>query len=705
MEIPREEKNKPTLLYVEDDSVTRKMIALLISRRVPDVNLLTAEDGQAGLESFRSHLPDIVVTDVNMPRMDGIRLAREIKKLDKDTRIIILTADSDINRMLDAIAIGINHYVMKPINHAKLLAAITACVTAIEQERQLRVQGEFIRKLSSVVEQSPVSIMITDTGGVIEYVNPRFTRLTGYSSEESVGNNPRMLKGGETTPEEYRRLWETIAGGREWWGELRNRKKSGDYCWVSASISPITDASGKITHFISFQEDITERKQAQETIRQMAYYDALTGLPNRYFFQKLLHTAMAQAQRHDRMLAVLFLDLDHFKNVNDTLGHPAGDQLLQAASHRLRECCRREGDTVARRGGDEFIVLLPELEDIQEPARVAQRIIDAFSQPCNIAGHELTISTSIGVSIFPLDGSDPETLIKKADMAMYRAKEGGRNCYHLYMPIMDAQAIERQILENSLRKALELKEFILCYQPKVNIQTGRIVSVEALVRWQHPELGLVPPSQFIPLAEETGLIVSLGEWVLRTACTQNRAWQDAGYPPMRIAVNCSPNQFQGHDLSDTVAKILEETRLEPHWLELEIPEITLQRNDERTLHILRRLSEQGVHISIDDFGTGYATLRSIKKLPIDTLKLDQSFVADITTSPTDAAVATALIRMARSLKIDIVVEGVETEEQRQLLETFDCSEMQGYFFSKPLPAKELGLLLEKQANGVAGILP
>lgn len=702
MEIVQKERYKPTILYVEDDGVTRKMITLLITRKLPDVTLITASNGREGLAEFEKHAPDIVVTDVNMPEMDGIRMAKEIRKSSKDTRIIVITADSDINRILDAIAIGINHYVLKPINHAKLLGAITAGIADIEQERQLRVQAEFIRKLSRVVEQSPVSIMITDTAGTIEYVNPRFTRLTGYDYGEAVGNNPRLLKSGETAPEEYRRLWETITAGKEWWGEIHNRKKNGELFWVSASVSPITDAAGKITHFISFQEDITERKQAQETIRQMAYFDALTGLPNRPFFQELLHSALAQAQRHNRTLAVLFLDLDHFKYVNDTLGHPVGDQLLQGAAQRLRECCRREGDTVARRGGDEFIILLPELDDPQEPVRVAQRIIAAFAHPFLLADHKLTIGTSVGISVFPHDGSDPETLIKKADMAMYRAKEGGRNRYHLYTPVMDAQAFERLAMENSLSRALANREFFLCYQPKVNIKTGRIISVEALVRWQHPELGLLPPGQFIPVAEETGLIGPLGEWVLRTACAQNKAWQDAGYPPMRLSVNCTAKQFQMLDLSDIVENALRETRLDPRWLELEIPEILMQRNEERILRTLCRLNELGVHIAIDDFGTGYATLRSIKKLPIDTLKLDSSFVTNITTNPADATIAAALICMAHNLRLDIIAEGVETEEQRQLLESLNCSEMQGFFFSRPLPAEELGRLLDRQERPFQG---
>jgi diguanylate cyclase (GGDEF)-like protein len=391
---------------------------------------------------------------------------------------------------------------------------------------------------------------------------------------------------------------------------------------------------------------------------------------------------------------VLFLDLDHFKNINDTLGHPIGDQLLQAVAKRLMDCCSREGDTVARRGGDEFIILLPELKDVNGAVRVAQRIIEAFSLTFILLEHELSISTSIGISISPTDGCDPETLTKKADMAMYRAKEGGRNRYHLYTPATDTQAFERLALETSLRKAFERQEFLLHYQPKFNITTGRVISVEALVRWRHPEMGLVMPTQFIPLAEETGLIGPLGEWVLRTACAQNKAWQDAGYPAMRIAVNLSPKQFQLLNLAEMVVKVLADTRLAADWLELEITENIMLRNEEAIIQSLHRLSERGVHISIDDFGTGHSTFSYIKKIPINTLKIDQSFISEICSNLSDEAIATAVITMAQSLNLNVIAEGVETEEQRKLLESLNCSEMQGNYFSRPLPADELRKFLD-----------
>ncbi len=685
----------PSFMYVEDDDITRKMVMLMVGAKFPDLAVIVAKNGLEGLELFKSHKPEIVLTDVRMPLMDGILMAREIKKLRKETRIIIITADCDINRMMEAIDIGINHYVMKPINKTKLVAALEACVNSIRQERQVREQGEFIRKLSRVVEQSPVAIMITDTTGRIEYVNPKFTHLSGYTTAEALDNNPRILKSGETPPEEYKRLWGAIVEGQEWRGELHNRNKAGELFWVSSSISTITDGEGKITHYISFQEDITERKLAEETIRRMAYFDSLTSLPNRHFFLELLQKSLAQAQRYKHLLGVLFLDLDRFKYINDTLGHHVGDQLLQAVAQRLKECCRREGDTVARCGGDEFMILLPKLDDVQETVRVSQIIIDAFANPFVLPEHQLDISTCIGISIFPDDGSDPETLIKKADMAMYRAKEEGKGKYHLYLPSMDSRAFERMALENDLRKALEQEDFVLCYQPKVNMVTGRIVSVEVLARWLHPEFGLVPPTQFIPLAEETGLILPLGEWVLRTACAQNKAWQQAGYAPVRVAVNFSLRQLQQLNLGEVVEEVLDDTGLAPCWLELEVKENIMLQDEGVTLVTLRRLRDLGIHIAIDDFGIGCSNISHMKKLPVDTLKLDQSLIRAIDTDHSNQVFAGGLIRMARSLNFNVAAEGVETKKQQELLKSLECDEVQGYLISRPLPPEELEKLLEK----------
>jgi diguanylate cyclase (GGDEF)-like protein len=566
MDTAADEKNTVTLLYVEDSQAIRELVALLITRKFPQLKLVLAENGKEGFDCYTKLRPDIILTDIRMPVMDGIQLAGKIKALDKGAKIIVITAFSDADSLVECINLGIYHYVLKPIKTEKLTAAIEQCLNDIQKERQLRQQNEYIL--------------------------------------------------------------------------------------------------------------------------QMAYYDSLTGLPNRQLFKEVLNQALAHAQRHKRSLAVLFLDLDRFKVINDTLGHAVGDQLLQAVALRLRQCCRREEDMVSRRGGDEFIVLLPDLNSMQEAVNVARKIIDAFALAFIIPGHELFIGTCIGISLFPNDGADGDTLIKNADMAMYCAKEQGRNRYHLYDPSLEEQAAWRHDMENSLRMAQQKGELFLNYQPEVNVKTGRVFSVEALLRWQHPEMGLVLPKQFIQLAEETGLIMTIGEWVLRTACAQNKAWQVARYPHQRVAVNLSPRQVQSDDLADMVENVLRETRLAPRWLELEVTEEMLLQDVETVIRTLRRLSDLGVHISIDDFGTGYSSLSYIKKLPIHTLKIDQSFVSDITVNPDDSAIARAIITMAKSLRLNVIAEGVELEEQLRFLYTLNCSKMQGHFFSSPVRAEE-----------------
>ncbi|CAM4420713.1 EAL domain-containing protein [Paenibacillus alkaliterrae] len=438
--------------------------------------------------------------------------------------------------------------------------------------------------------------------------------------------------------------------------------------------------------------DITERKRAEETIKHMAYHDALTGLPNRSLFYNRLSYAMLHAKIHNLMLAVMFVDLDRFKLINDTLGHSVGDFLLQAVAERLQNCLR-EVDTLSRQGGDEFTVIIEKIAK-EEAAHVAQRILYSFSQPFLIEGRELFITPSIGVSLYPADGHDIETLVKNADTAMYHAKEQGRNNYQFYTSDMNKMITKKMMLENALRKALERQEFTIFYQPQVSIQTNKMIGMEALIRWQHPEMGLISPTEFIPLAEETGLIVPIGEWVLRTVCSQNKAWQAAEYPPVRISVNLSARQFQQGNLADTLSRILQETRLEPQYLELEITESIIMQNIEKTIATLNELKLMGVQISVDDFGTGFSSLSYLKHFPVDTLKIDQSFVWDINICPKDTAIVTTIINMAHNLQLKVIAEGVETQEQFTFLKQQQCDEVQGYLFSKPLSCEEAEKMLQ-----------
>ncbi len=434
---------------------------------------------------------------------------------------------------------------------------------------------------------------------------------------------------------------------------------------------------------------ITERTQAH--LYRLAHYDALTGLPNRLLFRDRLNQAMSQAHRNERLVAVMLLDLDRFKAINDTLGHSVGDLLLKAIALRLGASVR-EGDTVARLGGDEFVVILPDISYIRDAAAVARKILDLLHEPFELRGHEVFVTTSIGISIYPFD-EDIESLIKNADTAMYQAKERGGNNYHFYTADMNAANMRRLALENGLRRALERNELALHYQPQVDITSGAIVGVEALLRWHHPELGMIPPADFIPLAEETGLIIQIGAWVLRSACAQNRAWQSAGYPPMLVTVNLSARQFGEMELLDTVHDALHDAGLEPHYLELELTENVLMQHTQTTITVLDQLHARGIRLSVDDFGTGYSSLSYLKRFPIDTLKIDRSFVCDINADADDAAIVKAITAMGHSLDIRVVAEGVETEEQLQFLRELRCNEVQGFYFSPPVPAAEVEHLL------------
>ena len=570
----------------------------------------------------------------------------------------------------------------KPMRMVGAMLDITERMQAAEQTR----------KLSSAIEQTADSVVITDRAGVIEYVNPAFEAITGFPATEALGRKPNILKSGEHDDAFYRDLWNTILHGEVFRAAFVNRRKDGVLYHEEKTITPLRDAAGTITHFVSTGKDITERVRAEGQLSYLAHHDALTGLPNRTLFNDRLEQAMIEAERHERLLAVVFLDLDRFKDVNDTLGHEAGDLLLKGVAERLLGAVRR-GDTVARLSGDEFTLVLADMSHVDDAARVARKILDVFAQPFHIAGRDLFVSASLGLTLFPFDTRAAQELLRYADVAMYRAKEAGRNSYQFYTAEMTTKAVERIGMENDLRLALKRGEFVLHYQPIVSCSDGRIIGVEALVRWQSPDHGLVPPLRFIPLAEETGLIEPLGEWVLHTACAQLGRWKSAGFPELRMAVNISVRQFRRGGLAQVIAQALTAAGIAPRQLELEITESVLAQGKEAE-ELLREVSATGVQFSIDDFGTGYSSLSYLKRFPIDTLKIDQSFVRDIPGDANDSAIAMAIIVMAHSLDIGVIAVGVETAEQRLFMKRHGCNAMQGYFFSRPLPAEELTLLLE-----------
>jgi diguanylate cyclase (GGDEF)-like protein/PAS domain S-box-containing protein len=676
--------------------------------------------------------------------------------------------------------------------------------------------SEAVKRLNlqaAALEAAANAIVITDFHGTIMWVNHAFTTMTGYSNEEVLGQNPRMLKSGEQPDNYYAEMWSTISLGKVWQGELVNRRKDGttyteemtitpiaqnvgqanwshfiaikqditerkraeeelyrahqmlqtilntipqrvfwkdrnctyvgcnrafateaglnnpaeiigksdfelawsgtadryraddklvmeqgsaklnfdetqsrpdgSLLWLRTNKLPLWDREGKVIGVIGTHEDITERKVAEERVQYLAYYDALTGLPNRTLLQDRLTKALASARRRKDKVALLFLDLDGFKTINDSLGHSVGDLVLKQVAERLMKWAR-EQDTVARVGGDEFLIVLTSVKDIPDAAVAAERLMNTMTAAYVVQGHSLGISCSLGISIFPEHGADSETLIKDADAAMYCAKENGCNNFRFFTKDMNAQAVERLTLENGLRLALEKKELFLAYQPQMDIATRRVTGLEALLRWQHPELGLVPPDKFIRIAENSGLIVPIGEWVLRTACSQTRKWQDEGLLAVPVAVNVSAVQFRQASFCELIGRVLRETGLAPQYLELELTESLLLSNAHVTFTVLQDLRAMGVKLAIDDFGTGYSSLSYLKQFPVGKLKIDRSFIRDVAVNPDDAAITTAIISMARSLSLKVIAEGVEDEAQMTFLRAHQCDEIQGYYFSKPL---------------------
>jgi diguanylate cyclase (GGDEF)-like protein/PAS domain S-box-containing protein len=674
-----------SVLYVEDDEDIRDQLVHFLKRRVGALHVAT--NGHEGLLAFDAHKPDIVVTDILMPVMNGLQMAEKIKRLSSATPIVVTTAFNETKFFLQAIDIGVDKYVIKPVNTDALGDILLQCAHTILTEVERRLSA-------TVFDNSSDAIMVSDHKNRIISVNSAFCEITGYAREEVLGKDPKMLSAGRQQREFYLELWNSLGETGKWSGEIWNRRKTGELYPEWLSISTVKNNHGGITHYVGIFSDITERKQAEERVRHLAHYDALTDLPNRTLFHDRLQQALIQALRSHEQVAVMFIDLDRFKVINDTLGHCVGDLLLQAVAQRLTNCVR-QGDTVCRQGGDEFVILLPTIIHAEDAALVAQKILDSVIQPYYLENHELHISSSIGISFFPNDGTSAEILMKNADVAMYRAKDLGRNNYQFYLAVMNERSFERLALETSLRRAIEHGELELYYQPLVGTNDGALIGMEALVRWHHHDLGLILPSQFIPLAEETGLIVSIGEWVLRTACTQAQAWCKQGYGQLRMSVNLSARQFRQPDFVGSVRAIIKDSGFDPHYLELEVTESMLMHNIEDNIITLNELKTMGIRIAVDDFGTGYSSLSYLKRLPIDTLKIDRSFVGEVIENRDDAAIVEAIISMAQSLMLKVIAEGVENQEQQIFLEAHRCDEMQGYYFSHPLPANQFVELLKR----------
>ena len=550
-----------------------------------------------------------------------------------------------------------------------------------------RQTEEKLRLSATVLEHIADGVMVIGVDGKIVAINPAFTQITGYTEIEALGQDSSLTSSPRHDQEFYQAMWRELTASGFWRGELWNMRKNGEMYLEWLTVSAVRDDLGVITHYVGVFSDITKVKESQEKLDHMAHHDPLTSLPNRLLFHDRLHHALARAARSSEQLAILFIDLDRFKNVNDTLGHHVGDELLKQVASALEQRLR-EGDTLARLGGDEFIVLLEDVDGGLGAALVAEKLMAMFEQPFLVSDYELFVTGSVGISLYPNDALDLNMLIRNADVAMYQAKARGRNGYQFYAPSMTGEGVERLRLEAMLRRSIEKNEIFLNYQPQVEIDTGRLIGVEALVRWENPELGVVPPVRFIPIAEDTGFINQLGKWVLFESCRQMVRWQEAGLHVPKIAVNLSVKQFERGSIVNMVADILKETGLEPHRLQLEVTESVIMNTGD-ALVFINDLHSIGVGLAIDDFGTGYSSLAYLKRLPVQTLKIDRSFIKDISTDVNDEAIAIAIIQLGKSLNLSVIAEGVETEEQAAFLLRHGCNKAQGYFYSRPVLAEAL----------------
>lgn len=562
---------------------------------------------------------------------------------------------------------------------------------AVHQAGEMRAEAQ-LRLYSRVFTNASEGMTITDAQANIVAVNPAFCEITGYAATDVIGKTPAILNSGRQGKDFYREMWAELLRHGQWQGEIWNRRKDGGIFPEWLSISSVLDEQGKVSHYIGVFADISERKQSEARIQHLAHHDALTGLPNRLLLEDRMTQGMLKSKRAGKSMAVIFIDLDRFKNINDTLGHEVGDNLLVQASQR-GQAILRDTDTLSRLGGDEFVAVLPELGHRNDASQVARKLLAMLCQPYLLAGHELTVSASAGIALYPEDGQSASELMRKADAAMYRAKEEGRNTFRFFSAEINTASLGDLLLENELFGALERGELEMYYQPKVDARDGRIVGAEALMRWRHRKQGMIPPARFIPLAEASGLINVFGEWAIETVCRQQRHWREAGVPVLPVAVNISAQQFAQQDLPELVAKVLQEHALAPRLLELELTESSLMRNATKASGVLEVLRRMHVHVAIDDFGTGYSSLSYLKQFPVHTLKIDHSFVNEIDEHGERIKLASAIIAMAHELDLSVVAEGVETEAQRAYLLAHGCDQFQGYLFGLPMTAGEYGELL------------
>lgn len=696
-------REKRLVLVADCDASVRLQLRKVLEQR--GFIIEEADNGANAMSAFERLGPDIVMIDVMLPDIDVFTLYNRMRSLSGDNAIpvLIMVGQDDADSIMRGYEAGITDFITKPVNLTILSYRMLYMLRTNKAFSSLYKSEARLVRVQSIAH---VGNWEWDVQADKFYCSEEFYRIFGIDSLSFDGKYLSLLNFVHPADREFvnTSIKEALNEKKLYSIDHRVLLPDGTERTVHAKGEAIFNGSGAANWMVGTVQDITDRKRTEEQIRYLAYFDGLTGLPNRTLFKEHLERAMLYATRHNKMIALLFLDMDRFKNINDTLGHDAGDKLLKEMAGRLKTSVRKtdsvshEGPelvgTVSRLGGDEFTILLSDIVQIQDVSRVARRILEALAFPFLLDGNEIVITASIGISIYPNDSTDIVNLIKDADTAMYRAKELGKNNFQFYTQSMNDKAFELLVMEGQLHKALEREEFFLHYQPQVDIRTGRIIGVEALVRWQHPELGMVSPASFIPLAEETGLIIPIDEWVLKTACSQNKKWQTAGLSPIKISINLSAKHFVRINLMETIAKIVNDTGMDPHYLDLEITEGVLIKNVKELITIFQELKGIGVSLLIDDFGTGYSSLSYLKKFPLDVLKIDQSFIGEITTDSGSAAITKTIIEMAHNLNLRALAEGVETEAQFTFLLENGCDLFQGYLFSKPQPAEEIVRFLQ-----------
>lgn len=692
---------RPAILVVDDDQLMRVMLRDTLTTAGFDVTL--AEDGDIALHLFTSSRPDLVLLDLVMPGKDGCETCRDLRTLPKGqhTHVLMMTCLDNADSIHHAFEAGATDFIAKPLNPELLVHRVRYMLRASQSVSRLAENQARLEMLKVAVDTLPIGITFSDVNGIIIYSNPAEAQMHGYEVSELIGKEARKF----STSDRSRPMnAEQLREYGVWRRESVNIRKNGEKFAAQLTSIPVRDSDASYLGIIATCEDISHRKAAEEKIHQLAYYDVVTGLPNRSMFLERLHQTLSHAQRDRDKVNLIFLDLDNFKDVNDTQGHDVGDKLLRSVAERL-SACLRDSDVLARLGGDEFVVVCPSVDTQESVATVVQRLLAIFTDPFEIEGRQLYTSASIGIAVYPDDSLDASTLFRCADTAMYQAKSDGRAQFRFFSPELNQKIIQRVALENSLRKGLEKQEFFLHYQPLWDIKTARMSAVEVLLRWQSSDYGLMLPSTFISLLEDSGLIKSVGEWVLRKACMQMREWTTEGNRELKVAVNISGKQLKHPDFLEMLTAIIQETGIDPTNLELEFTESIIMENVENTVEIFRRLKEMGIQLSIDDFGTGYSSLNYLKHFPVDRIKIDKSFIDDINHNESDAAIIQAIVSMAQSLSLRVVAEGVENSDQLHRLTTLGCDEVQGFYLAMPMHAKALAENLGKKHGKKIGKVP